>query len=180
MVWGGSKKNDIITERDNYSVVKFTQDTLPTVGLNGFLVRQSVYEHVDCSEEACFHIDINYDLVGKGFDEYAIVNTSLVHVWGDSLLANLKKRLNYMSVFYQDMLALRRYKIFDASKLKDIFTLMLYSIYSLTLIGPLCFSVRGYFKKKDLAWFMHPIACLGFFFVYGYGVIRNLIPKKRR
>ena len=60
----------------------------------------------------------------------------------------------------------RRYKIFDPAKKQDILHLIKFIIYTITVVKPIFDSLRGFVKKKDYAWFLHPVVCWCMLVIY--------------
>jgi len=163
----------VVNETDRYYKVRFCSDDFPTVGCNGFLVKKSAFEKLQCSPEDFFHIDVNYDLTKMGFNNYGIVKTSIVHATGDTFIQSIRKRMKYKEIHHEQLGASRRYKVFDSAKRKDVINLMKFVLFSCTFFKPFYDSVKGYLKKPDVAWFIHPFACLGFTFGYGYSSLAH-------
>jgi len=164
------------TDHGNYVEVEFGQD-LPTVGCNGFLIRREILLKVLTRPEAFFHIDIIYDLVMKGYNRIAFVKTAITHDTSDSFKNLVDKRINYYSNHGLALNMERRYKVFDPAKPKDVISILIYVIGSITIIRPLFDSFRGFIKKPDVAWFLHPVVCLVFAYAYGMVVV-NLVTKR--
>jgi glycosyltransferase involved in cell wall biosynthesis len=169
------------TDCGSYYLVEFDTENLPTVGCNGFLVRRKeLLAHADTRPEAFFHIDVNYDLVKNGRNKFAFVKNCIFHRTAGDLLSFLRKRAAYAKEFdsvagYESK---RRYRIFDPKKGDDVLRLLIYILYSVTIVKPLYDSIRGYAKKPDLAWFLHPFMCLSFLCIYGFYSLRaKVVPK---
>ena len=63
---------------------------------------------------------------------------------------------------------------YNVSKIK----LLLVSLLFLTWVIPIFDAFRGFIKKRDTAWVMHPFACFGTFVIYfGYSIYYNLIGR---
>jgi hypothetical protein len=124
------------------------------------------------SLEEFFHIDVNYDLVSLGFDKFAAIKDTIIHLSGDNLFSFLKKRLRFMRIYHQDEYNLRRYRVYEP---QDKWKLLVFILYGLTFVKPLFDSSRGYLKIKDKAWFLHPLVCFTIIFVYGWGLISRLL-----
>ena len=169
----------IIEENGSYYKIRFNPDDLPTIGCNGFFLRREAVIKLSLKPEEFFHIDVNYDLVKKGLDTYAVVKDGIIHSTGQTFMYNLKKRLSYKDIHHTQMTGLRRYKVFDFSSFKDRINLIKFIFFSLTLIEPLVLSIRGYFRVRDRAWFLHPFVCLGFVFAYGFSSIKSIAFKRR-
>jgi len=160
-----------IQDKGDYFLVKFNLDNLPTVGANGFLIRRSFLEKAKVNPEDFFHIDVNVDLVSQGFNQYVVVKNDIVHASGESFFKYLKKRKRYMENLYLQDFSKRRYLIYNPRK--DKIKIILYSLYSLTLVLPFAKALRGYIKIKDPAWFLHPIVCFLIFWIYFAAVVKN-------
>lgn len=65
----------------------------------------------------------------------------------------------------------RRYSVYDPNR--DRWALIGFIFYASTLILPTIDSFRGFLKVRDIAWFMHPVMCLGILFVYGITTVRE-------
>lgn len=157
-----------------YYVVEFTEENLPTVGANGFVIRKKILQKAKVGPEHYFHIDVVYDLVKIGYNNFAVVDTSIIHDTADTLFSLLKKRSRYFNELYLEKLPERRYHI--VSK-KDYSKLALFIFYSLTFFQPTILSLRGYLKKPDIAWFIHPLFCFLITFVYGKTIIFNRLRR---
>ncbi len=66
----------------------------------------------------------------------------------------------------------RRYFIYKPGR--DEMKILLFCLYTLSVVGPVMTAVWGYMKKRDLAWFVHPVMCVGMLVVYAKVVISNM------
>jgi len=155
-------------DKGNYFKVEFSED-LPTVGCNGFLIKRDILSQVLTTPENYFHIDVIYDLVKLGYKNIAFVKNDIIHDTSDQLSNLVKKRISYFSQHGVKQESERRYKVFDPTSRQDKIKLILFIIYTVTIIRPLFDSARGFARKADFAWFLHPIVCL--LFLYSYGVV---------
>lgn len=168
----------IISTHKNYFVIEFNVNNFPTVGCNGIGFRKSAILKTRWgSPENFFHTDVFFDLNKKGRVRFAIVKNEIFHETADNFKRFFQKRRNYMIEHYQNLFPKRRYKIFDPGNLSDFFKLFIFIIFSLSVVEPLFQSLRGYIKKKDVAWFIHPAVCLGILLVYGQSLIYGIITK---
>jgi len=163
----------------DYYLVRFTPNIIPTIGANGFMVRRkTLVENADITPERFFPIDVNVDLIRKGFNTYAFVKDSISHLTGHgNTIYYLKRRILFMKQYYLSekniyLQKTRRYSLYEK---KDFWKLIYFIIISLTLIIPLVDSIRGYCKIHDNAWFIHPILCFGFVVLYGYVMIEHQV-----
>ena len=156
-------------DKKDYFLLEFDEKNLPTVGANGFLIKRNLLLKAKVKSGYFYHIDVNMDLVKKGFNKYIVVKNDIFHASGESLIYFLKKRKRYMEHLYLKDLSKRRYFIYD--KQKDRKKIIGYSLWALTIIGPTIESARGYFKIRDWAWFLHPIICYFMFWIYFLSVV---------
>ncbi|MFC1649265.1 glycosyltransferase [Patescibacteria group bacterium] len=166
-------KSQVIKDGKGYQIVKFNNENFPTLGSNGFLVRKKYIDHNKYRPEEFFHTDILYDLIDQGLNKYAVVHTNLLHDTSASIGMLLRKRIDYMTLNHVNLHSLRRYKVFDSSKKKDIVNLVKYIFFTVTFVEPLLQSIKGYLKVRDGAWFFHPIGCWIFMIGYSYATLRN-------
>ncbi len=172
--WAEDKWNlsgKVVNESKNYYKIAFDPNNLPTIGCNGFLIKRDVLSKIDNDPESFFHIDVNLDLINMGYNNYGIVKNDIIHFTGGTILGTFRKRVNYMEMHHQRLGLKRRYRVYDSSKLKDNINIIKYVLFSITLIKPLYDSSRGYLKIKDIAWFLHPIMCIGYLIAYFYSIV---------
>lgn len=151
-----------------YYKVTFKPGHIPTLGSNGFLVRRKILlNHAKVFPlDNFFHIDVNVDLIRNGFNKYAFVKNSIIHLSGHKdFIGYLKRRKLFMSKYHLIDLSKRRYSVFER---KDFWRLIYFIIISLTLLKPTYDAVRGYLKIRDMVWFLHPLMCFGTVIIYGY------------
>lgn len=159
----------------NYYLVKFDKDKIPTLGANGFLIRREVLvKNAQVSPGKFFHIDVNVDLIRKGFDTYAFIKDSIIHLTSyKSIYQFLYRRKLFMEQFHMEQFknkaTVRRYSVYTP---KDKFKLVKFILYSATWVKPTFDSFRGWIKIRDIAWFLHPFLCFALLLIYGYTIIK--------
>jgi glycosyltransferase involved in cell wall biosynthesis len=163
--------------RNGWYEVTFTQYNLPTVGANGFFIRKDILRKAKVDPKNYFHIDVVHDVVKKGHDTFAVVDTGIVHNTAGSLLSLLRKRRRYMKELYLDHTAVRRYHIVDLTRQDDLARLGLFVLFSMTFIQPLWLSLRGFRIKHDIAWFVHPLFCFLITFVYAEAIFSHKLRR---
>ncbi|MBU2592703.1 glycosyltransferase family 2 protein [Patescibacteria group bacterium] len=175
-------------DKGDYFLVRFNRDNLPTVGANGFLIKRELLLKAKVDPKHFFHIDVNMDLVKKGYCQYAVVKNDIFHISGERFWHFFKKRKKYMENLYLKDLSFRRYFLYQ--KDRDRKKIIAYSFYALTLIGPTIESIRGFVKIPDPAWFLHPIICFLIFWIYFFstvnwqtwnylGTVKKVLKKRR-
>jgi glycosyltransferase involved in cell wall biosynthesis len=161
----------------NYYLVHFANNNIPTIGANGFMIRKKILvENANASPATFFPIDVNVDLINKGFNTYAFVKDSIIHLTGHgNILDYLKRRMLFMRQYYlsEESISMRKLRRYSVYEKKDFWRLLFFILISLTLIVPLVDSIRGYRKIHDVAWFINPILCFGFVIIYGYVMIEH-------
>lgn len=165
----------IIKKENNYFIIDFVPEEFPTLGSNGFCARRKLLLKAKSDPLHYFHIDVPLDLAKKGHTTYAVVKETIIHDTATDIVSFIKKRIGYMKLHYQKRSADRRYKVFDPEKRKDIIRIILFIFFSLTIVQPLYVAIKGYLKKKDQAWFIHPIFCFLITIAYSYAITIKLL-----
>lgn len=168
----------------DYFLVNFSVENMPTIGANGFLVRRKVLmEHAQTSPGLYFDMDVNIDLIKKGFTTYAFVKDSILHLTGyGSIRYFLKRRMLFIRQYHRGGeksldKKIRRYGILSH---KGIVKLAISIVICATFIIPFVDSVRGYRKIRDAAWFLHPLLCFSFVIIYSWVIIKGQVDRYGR
>lgn len=166
------------TDMGDYYIVKYNPKYIPTLGANGFLIRRKVLmENALVDEKNFFHIDVNVDLIRKGFNTYAFIKDDIIHLTGYKNIINfLKRRKLFMDQFHYQTMPNRRYSLFMKG---DELQLIKFIIYAATFVKPTIDAGRGYLKIHDPAWFLHPVLCFILLLIYGYATIISLYESKK-
>ena len=161
-------KGTFIRKEKAYDVVEFNEKNLPTVGDNGFLTKRNVLLQADIRPEQYVHIDVYVDLLKLGYNRFAAVHsTSIEHIIGNNILTLLSRRMIYAKRFsLSPDITNRRYFVYNKNELIDRVRLFFYVLFSATFLQPLLLSIRGFMVIRDVAWFLHPIACFLFMLYY--------------
>lgn len=153
------------------------------MGGNGFLVRRELLLKSRCQPDEFFHIDVVLDLVRQGYNTFAMVRNEIYHNTAAKLSNLVARRAKYFAA-YSPTQSNRRYLIFNPRKRQDVLKLVLFVFCAITLVEPLLFSLRGFVKKRDTAWFLHPLVCWSFLFAYSRAAttlyFRGVAPKLGR
>jgi len=165
-------KGEIINETKDYYVVKFNKDNFPPLGDNGQMVLKSVMDKVNKDPKEYLHLDTFARMFDLGYDTCGVVKSSVIHVITPDIIRFITRRIQLKERFFDKRRGRRRYLIFDYSSRKDRLNLIKYIFFSVTILPTLFQSIRGYFKIRDNAWFLHPFICLLMLIVYGYSEMR--------
>lgn len=170
-------QTQILEDNERYTTIKLNSTNLPTVGCNGFAIRKSILEKADTEGEDFFHIDVIADLVNRSHNQLAIVKNTTWHKTGTTFPELIRKRVLYFGLHAVKLYSKRRYHVFDGKNKKDLMNLAIFCFASLTIIIPLYQSIRGFIKKPDRAWLMHPLTCLLFLLAYTIATIKSFKQK---
>lgn len=175
----GVFKKAKVEDRGKYYLVEFNKDFIPTLGSNGFFIRRELlFSQANVDADSFFHIDVNVDLIRKGFNRYAFIKDTIVHrteVRG--LIDYLRRRKLFMEGYHLKKSSKRRYSVYEK---KDFFKLLLFIIISATVVKPFSDSIRGFIKLRDWAWFLNPVMCYMLLVVYSYVAIKGGVKKYAR
>ena len=172
------EKNDrrpIFKENQHLISIIGFQYAIPSLGDNGFFVWRELLMKADLDNY--LHIDICEDLRHECHPLIALVMYSqdIWHKTGGNIFKFYAKRYRYglEHAFNPN----RRWHLVDFSKPQDLRRLLWFILATLTLLEPLSISFRGYHKIKDIAWFIHPIACIFTLVTYTFLVIHIALRK---
>jgi len=174
-------KGLLIKDAKNYYKVRFTNETLPTVGDNGFAVRAKIFKKLIKQNKVFYHTDRFAEMIPQGYDTYAVTKNAIIHTTKPGIFDQVKRRVEVKEHFTDEMKGKREYLVYDSNSKKDRLSLFLYIFYSMTFIQPLALSLYGFWSKPDYAWFLHPIMCILMVFGYGYSelarIVKNILHK---
>lgn len=170
-------KGNVIEWTEDYWLVRFDKESLPTLGDNGHMFRKLAMMEVLKDPKTYTHTDVFVQMVIRGHNTFAAVKNSLIHVMNSDVLALVKRRLEVKERFTDLRRGRRHYLVFDWKSKRDRWNLFKYIFFSLTFIEPLTVCIRGYLKIRDRAWFLHPVIC--FLMVVGYGWSEVVFQTKR-
>jgi glycosyltransferase involved in cell wall biosynthesis len=160
--WTGLNLEEV--DKKNYLQVTLKKNTIiPTIGANGTIFRSTFLKN-NLKSDYLFDIDIiSQVLDSKKKDLFiAKVKVGIIHTFCENSFSKFIRKQKRRLVDYYIYQNLRQYNwqpINDKSQLKFIF-------YTILIIPALVDSFRGFFKKTDLVWFLHPFLCLITLFVY--------------
>ena len=170
----GAYRHAAVVEHTKYFTVDFSNKHIPTLGSNGFLIRKKIlFTHANTKPDDFFHIDINVDLIRKGFSKYALIKDSLHHKTDErGVVDYLRRRKLFMEKYHFSTMSHRRYSLFEKGDLPNT---ILFVFTGLTFVKPLIDSIRGYMTIPDLAWFLNPIMSFSIVILYGFAIIQRRI-----
>lgn len=160
-----------VGQEDKRGWIKVTlkPDVLPTIGANGAIFRRLNLVRGLTSQgnqDYLFDIDIIASLAAKKPVKFAKVKTGIVHLYCGSDIGKFvrKQKRRIRDYLYYQKIGVRNYPWQKQNK-----SGFLKFILACITIWPLVYqAAKGYFKKPDLAWFFHPLACWCTLFIYGW------------
>lgn len=130
-----------------------------TLGDNGFFIKKDLILKTDLDNY--YHVDNAHEAI----NEILFAQFGIYHNTGGSLIDFFKKRYRYglQHAFNKN----RRWHLVDFRRPVDIRRFTWFILASLLIIPPTFLSLRGWKKIRDVAWFLHPVVCLGTVLTYG-------------
>ena len=172
-------KGDVIGEFPRYSVVRFTAETLPTLGDNGHMVRTKAMRDILDSTFRFTHTDAFARMISRGFDTYGVVKNSVIHMQPGNALEAARRRILVKSMYYDGRRGRRAYLVYNPAYTKDRINVVLFILAAITWIQPTALAIRGFMHIPDPAWFLHPIMCFLMVMGYGWSEIMFIFRKRR-
>ncbi len=162
----------VLEENDYYFLAKFNENDLPTLGSQGYITRLDLIKKNTSWEPYFFHLDTIMELVKKKKNKFLLMKYEVEHKYVSSFFDFHKKLSRNLKLF----LKYRKYRKYDygVNSFNFIFTTFL----MVTVIYPLFISIRGFIKKPDVAWFLHPIFCITVPCLYVYISILNKLKNE--
>ena len=161
--------------------ITYSSDNIPALAGNGAAFRRKdLINYATTKPQSFIHTDIAAQLIRGGHNKYALVKDSIIHLTNNKVFPFLSRRKYFVEKYQLDIQYNRKYKIYDPKK--DKAKLLMYILFSVTIIIPLLDSVRGFLKIRDFSWFLHPFMCIAFLFIYSVpvfkGGVRNVLLEK--
>jgi len=175
--WTGLRPKTI--KHNNYlEVILDNKGNLPTIGANGFLIRRDVYQKAQ-KGDYFFDIDLLSKLISQSAIKVAKVKIGIVHLFSNNLSSFYRKQSRRI----KDYLYFKKQDQRNYSWQKQSKKGLLKFILSCLLVFPLIFqAIKGYLRKADWVWLIHPLICEITFFTYALGYIssfKQLKPASR-
>ena len=154
-------------QRNGYLRVRVDPDFLPTMGANGYLVRAEPFRRV-LQGEYIFDIDAVGTLARNGYDVVARVDVPIGHLFSPTYGVFIRKtrRRARDFLYYRG----RGDRTYPWGRYRR--GLALFVVATVTTVPLLAQSALGYVRKRDRAWWFHPIACWTTLAIYGWELVR--------
>jgi glycosyltransferase involved in cell wall biosynthesis len=158
-----------MTDRGDYYEVILTKDTLPTMGANGSCIRRSAVLQTNY-RPYYFDIDVVYELVCAGYNRIAMVKKGIIHIYCPDLRTFARKQKRRISDYlYHSGRGERAYP-----HKRFFWGYVMFVICCLLMFPLVAQSILGYARKKDSAWFIHPLTCWLTLVIYAWVTVLSL------
>jgi glycosyltransferase involved in cell wall biosynthesis len=160
--WTGLKIHQI--DKHKYIKIELKPKTvIPTIGANGTIFRTDFLKN-NLISDYLFDIDIISQVLNQTKKPlfFAKVKIGIIHTFCESSIKKFIRKQNRRLIDYYSYQNLRQYNWSSNnhySQIKFIF-------YTILILPSIFDSIRGFFKKSDLVWFLHPFFCFITLFVY--------------
>ncbi len=162
-----------VPQQDMGEYLKLTlaEESLPTIGANGFVFRRSLLSHVSW-DPYFFDIDVMHQAVRAGFRQVAKVKTGIVHLYcarlGD-FARKQRRRIRDFLFFAQEK---QRTYPWDRQRKAGI---VLFALATVLVLPVAAQAVVGFCRRPDWAWLYHVPVCWITLWTYGVGTLRKAL-----
>lgn len=164
--WTNLKIN--IQDFSKYQIAKFNPHKIfPTIGANGTIFKKNVFKNF--SSKYFFDIDILATL--KNPVHFAKVKIGIIHTFCESSIFKFYKKQTRRATDLYIYQPLRNYSLTHNNLIPTI----KYTFYVLLIVPMFYDMFKGFLKKPDPAWFIHPILCIITLYCYGLATIKNYL-----
>ena len=157
-----------------YYLVSFEKkpSKIPSIGTNGCIMRRKlIIENAKADPKNHYPIDVMVDMIMKGYNKFAFVKNSIIHDTGYvGFIPFLKRRYKFAYSYHFQDISRRRWSVYTKD---DFWKVIYFVIISLTFLKPAYDALKGYFRIKDIAWFLHPVMAFATTILYGHMAINN-------
>lgn len=162
---------DLLKETESEIIIGLKPENLPTIGANGTVLRRELMLKMVGDSDYLFDIDEIAKLSALGRNRFAKVKNEIVHLYaGDLKTFARKQNRRVRDFFYYRKAGVRHFTWGGPSRWRLIY----FAFACLTVVPLLWQAAKGYLKKPDSVWLLHPIYCEITFYVYLAGFLKSL------
>jgi len=163
-------------EKRGWIKVVLQPGLVPTIGANGTIFRRKLLVEVCLKKNYFFDIDVLSKIIEERPVSFAKVKIGIVHLFCGNDVKKFcrKQKRRIKDYFFYQRGGLRAYPWQSQYRLG----ILKFTFFCLLIFPLWAQAIKGYFRKKDKAWFFHPIACWITLIIYGFGVISGLFFPK--
>ena len=154
-------------DRGGWLECQLGKGALPTIGANGFIIRRADLLSTPYAPYL-FDIDVMVDLIGRGRNRVAKVKCGIVHLYTSDLEGFARKQRRRVRDFHtHKALGDRSY---DWSTGRG--GVLRFAVLTALTVPTIWQALKGFRRRRDLAWALHPAACWITLWVYGVETLR--------
>lgn len=169
--WTGLKLDQ--ENRKGYIKIKL-ENRIPTIGANGFLIKKESFSNYKL-RDYLFDVDLIETLTKNSSIFVSKVDVGIVHLFSGDINTFVRKQRRRIRDYLYHYYYKNSKKTNNSLESPFIFWGIAKFIVSCLLLLPLMYQMLvGFNRKRDIAWFFHPFACLITLFAYTYETIRSL------
>lgn len=162
--WTGLKI-DQIDEKQYLKITLKPNTLIPTIGANGTIFRSDFLKK-NLKSDYLFDIDIISQVINQTQKPllFAKVKVGIIHTFCENSLPKFIRKQKRRLIDYYSYQNLRQYNwgpVNQSGQIKFV-------LYTILIIPALIDSIRGFIKKPDPVWFLHPIFCFITLFYYTF------------
>lgn len=159
-------------DRGRYLAIDFTDvDCLPSIGCNAFLVRRRVLQAA--SRTPWLHIDGARRILLEPGQQWAKVRVGIINHHAPSILGFFVKKIRRLQTRSREAVHFEyRYPV----TMPQLIRVGVRCAFVLPLVFD---ATKGFRRKPDLAWLLHPLLTLGTAAAYGYSGLRLSLRLRR-
>lgn len=154
--------------------LSLSEDALPTIGANGFVMRRSLLDNVKW-KPYLFDIDVVHQAVASGSAVFAKVKTGIVHLYCPRLRDFARKQRRRIRDFLYFSREKERTYPWDRQRRAGI---VMFALSTVTVLPLIVQSVIGALRRPDRAWLYHVPVCWITLWEYSLGVMSKLVGFK--
>ena len=154
-------------DRGAWLECQLSEEALPTIGANGFLVRRTDLLRTRYAPYL-FDVDVMVDVVRQGRNRVAKVKCGIVHLYTSDLRGFARKQRRRVRDYHKHQaLGDRSY---DWSTGRS--GMLRFALFTALAIPTSWQALKGFRRQPDVAWALHPVACWITLWIYGLETTR--------
>ena len=166
-------KGQLLNETSQYFKVKFTENEIPTMGDQGFLIRKNDMM-LGFNGKVIMHMDVCAELVKQGRNDFIFMKD----YFGHDCVTTKKQLINKLRRNVDRFQVDGKQRTMNYSM--NSTTMIKLGLILGTFIIPLKDAIVGFIGIHDVAWFIHPILCFQVAVVYTKSTIFGKLRKKKK
>jgi len=155
----------------NYFVLTLNpKEQLPTIGANGTIFRTSFIKK-NFNSEYFFDIDLITSVLLKTKKPlyFAKVKTGIIHTYCENSIKKFVKKQNRRVIDYYIYSKQRTYNWTNDNNKSQLY----FVFYTLFIVPSIIDSIKGFIRKPNFVWFLHPLLCQITLYIYSINFLKS-------